>query len=604
MELSAPLAEPAGPRSSWTALRRVGPYLRPVRLPVGAAAAATLGALLCGLAIPLVTQRIVDGPLSTRDAGAAVRPILLVGVLGTAEAVLFYARRKLIARPTALVESRMRADLLAHLLRLPVSFHDRWPSGQLLSRAVGDLVVLRKFLAFAALFLVVNSVTVLVGLGVLFLIDPWLALVGLASAAPLLLVSYFYETRYKVAARATQDEGGHLATLVEETMLGIRVVRAYGQGRGRLALFRAQAERLRTAELRVVRIMAALSTALLVLPELGIAGQLGLGAVGVAHSTLTLGDLVAAVTVSTYLRWPTECIGWALAETSTAAAACDRYWEVRDTPPGLTDPVRPEPLVRPARGHLRLENVEFRHPGADRAVLRDVSLELRPGETVALVGATGSGKTTLAALVPRLADVTAGRVTVDGVDVRELRLADLRSVVGCAFDDPLLSSLTVRENVTLGAPEATDEAVWEALRVAGAADFVAALGPDALAVRIGEQGMSLSGGQRQRIALARAIVGRPALLVLDDPLSALDLHTEAEVEQALRRVLRGSTALVVAHRPNTARMADRVVLLEGGRITARGTHRELLTTSAAYRALMAVQPRPAGDARDDGAVLR
>ncbi|MBW8094128.1 ABC transporter ATP-binding protein, partial [Streptomyces hygroscopicus subsp. hygroscopicus] len=223
----------------------------------------------------------------------------------------------------------------------------------------------------------------------------------------------------------------------------------------------------------------------------------------------------------------------------------------------------------------------------------------RPGETVALVGATGSGKTTLAALVPRLADVTSGRVTVDGVDVRELRLADLRSVVGCAFDDPLLSSLTVRENVTLGAPEATDEAVWEALRVAGAADFVAALGPDGLAVRIGEQGMSLSGGQRQRIALARAIVGQPALLVLDDPLSALDLHTEAEVEQALRRVLRRSTALVVAHRPNTARMADRVVLLEDGRITAQGTHRELLTSSAAYRALMAVEPRPAGDTPDE-----
>ncbi|MGK7235746.1 ABC transporter ATP-binding protein [Streptomyces hygroscopicus] len=463
--------------------------------------------------------------------------------------------------------------------------------------------MLRKFLAFAALFLVVNSVTVLAGLGVLFLIDPWLALVGLAGAAPLLLVSYFYETRYKVAARATQDEGGHLATLVEETMLGIRVVRAYGQGRGRLALFRTQAERLRTAELRVVRIMAALSTALLVLPELGIAGQLGLGAVGVANSTLTLGDLVAAVTVSTYLRWPTECIGWALAETSTAAAACDRYWEVRDTPPGLTDPAHPKPLVRPARGHLRLEHVEFRHPGADRPVLREVSLELRPGETVALVGATGSGKTTLAALVPRLADVTSGRVTVDGVDVRELRLADLRSVVGCAFDDPLLSSLTVRENVTLGAPEATDEAVWEALRVAGAADFVAALGPDGLAVRIGEQGMSLSGGQRQRIALARAIVGQPALLVLDDPLSALDLHTEAEVEQALRRVLRRSTALVVAHRPNTARMADRVVLLEDGRITAQGTHRELLTSSAAYRALMAVEPRPAGDT-PDGVVVR
>ncbi|GAA2253945.1 ABC transporter ATP-binding protein [Streptomyces amakusaensis] len=585
-------------------LWRLAPYLRPVRLPVAGAIGAALAALLCGLAIPLVTQRIIDGPLHDGDMGAAIWLILLVAALGLAEALLFYGRRKLIARPTATVESRLRADLFGHLLRLPVSFHDRWQSGQLLSRTVNDLIILRKFLAFAAVFLFVNSVTLVVGLAVLFSIDPLLAAVGLASAAPLLLASYLFETRYKVAAREAQDQAGHFTTTVEETMLGVRVIRSYGQSGSRLRAFRAQAQRLRHAEVRVLRIMAALSTALLILPELGIAGQLALGGVGIADGSLTLGDLVAAVTVSTYLRWPTECIGWALAETSTAAAACDRYWEIRDTPPDLADPRRPRPPVRPACGHLRLEGVRFTHPGSDRPVLRGIDLELHPGETLALVGATGSGKTTLAGLVPRLSDVTSGRVTLDGVDVRDMRLADLRAVVGCAFEDPMLSSLTIRENVTLGAPGASDAEVREALRISHSLEFVDAFGPEALDLRLGEQGLSLSGGQRQRLALARAIVGRPALLVLDDPLSALDLHTEAEVEQALHHVLSHTTALVVAHRPNTARMADRVALLADGRIAALGTHRELLESSDHYRSLMSVSPHWTAGAADGEVMSR
>ncbi|MFH8983927.1 ABC transporter ATP-binding protein [Streptomyces varsoviensis] len=583
-------AAPRRSGSSFTALWRLGPYLRPVGVPVAGAAAATLAALLCGLTIPLVTQRIIDGPLTNGRTGQAIWLILLVAALGAAEAGCFYGRRKLIARPTALVESRMRADLFRHLLRLPIGFHEHWQSGQLLSRAVNDLVTLRKFLAFAAVFLVVNSLTLLVGLALLFSIEPSLALVGLCSFAPLLLVSFFFETRYKAAAREVQDQTGHFTTIVEETMLGIRVLRSFGQGRARARVFRDQARLLRRGEMRIVRIMAALSTALLILPELGIAGQLALGGTGIAHGTLTLGDLVAAVTVSTYLRWPTECIGWALAETSTAAAACDRYWEIRDTEPDITDPPRPRPAAQPVRGALRFENVSFQHPGADRPVLRGVDLEIRPGETLALVGATGSGKTTLAGLVPRMADVSAGRITVDGVDIRELALTELRTIVGCAFEDPMLSSLTIRDNVALGAPDATDDEIRAALRTASAEEFVDALGPDGLGTRIGEQGLSLSGGQRQRLALARAIVGRPALLVLDDPLSALDLHTEAEVERALRRVLRNSTALVVAHRPNTARMADRVAVLADGRIAALGTHRELLDSSAHYRSLMSVTP--------------
>ncbi|MGW1076158.1 ABC transporter ATP-binding protein [Streptomyces sp. NPDC002537] len=579
------------PGSSLASLRRLAPYLKPVRRPVAGAVAATLGAQLCGLGIPLVVQRIIDGPFTTRDYGRLPWLILLVAALGGAEALLFYARRKLVARPTALVEARMRADLLGHLLRMPVAFHDRWQTGQLLSRAVNDLVTLRKYLAFAALFLVVNTVTLVVGLVLLFTITPMLALVGLCSAAPLLLVSYFYETRYKLVARRVQDQSGDLTTIVEETMLGMRLLKSFGRTRVRTRLFHDQARLLRDSELRIVRIMAALSAAVLILPELGIAGLLAVGTAGIIHDSLTLGDLVAAITISTYLRWPTECIGWALSETSTAASACDRYWELRDSVPAITDPPHPAAAARPARGHLRFENVHFRYPGAPRSLLRGIDLEVRPGETMALVGATGSGKTTLTALVPRLIDVTSGRVTVDGTDVRDLPLADLRAHIGCAFEDAMLSSASIRENVVLGAPGAPGSEVREALRIASAEEFTDALRPDGADTRIGEQGLSLSGGQRQRLALARAVLGRPALLVLDDPLSALDLHTEAEVEKALRGVLTEATALVVAHRPNTARMADRVAVLADGRITAVGTHHELLTTCPHYRALMAA-PEP------------
>jgi ATP-binding cassette subfamily B protein len=327
------------------------------------------------------------------------------------------------------------------------------------------------------------------------------------------------------------------------------------------------------------------------LPESAIAVVLGLGAWGVAAGSLTIGTLVAAVTVMTYLYWPIASLGWLLAEASNAAAATRRYWEVRDVESAIVDPPDPLPLPRPVRGALELRGVRFRYPGTDREVLSGVDLALHPGETMALVGATGSGKTTLTALVTRLHDVTGGAVLLDGVDVRRLRLADLRTAVATAFEDPVLISASVRENVLLGSPgfsnnQTRDEQVWEALRVASADGFVAAL-PWGLDTRIGEQGMSLSGGQRQRLALARAVVGHPPVLVLDDPLSALDVHTEAEVEAALRRVLGGVTALVVAHRPSTVQLADRVALLDGGQITAVGAHAELLATVPEYRRLLA-----------------
>lgn len=565
-------------------LRRLWPYVRPHRARMAVVVSATMLAMLCGLGIPLLTQRIVDGPIQNKQTELLPWLILGVLVLGISEATLFYVRRKVVARPAAEVEARMRFDLYQHLQRLQVSFHDRWQSGQLLSRGTNDLTTVRRFVAFAVVFLIVNSTVVLIGLGIIAALSPWLLIVSLCGALPLIVISYFFEKKFKVVARRAQDQAGDLTTTVEESVLGIRVLKAFGRGPELEKRFLAQARDLRATELEKISILASLWSVLIVLPELSIAGMLGVGAIGIVNGAMTVGTLIAAVAVSAYLRWPIDSIGWLLAETNQAASALERYWEVIDSPVTITSPAKPAPLPTPLRGHVRFEGVRFAFEDG-KEVLSGVDLDLRPGETVALVGATGSGKTTLTALVPRLADVTGGRVTIDGVDVRDLALEDLRRVVGTAFEEPVLFSASVTENVGLGVPDVSEAAVREALRVAKAEEFVDAL-PWGLATRIGEQGLSLSGGQRQRLALARAVVGRPAVLVLDDPLSALDVHTEAEVEAALRRVLHGVTALVVAHRSSTVQLADRVAMLAGGRITAIGTHRELLETNEDYRRLL------------------
>ena len=566
-------------------LRRLLPYVRPHRAALIGSGVAALTATLAGLAIPLVTRAIVDGPVARGELDTL--PWLVLGVLafGALEAGLILLRRLLVAGPANQVEATMRADLYAHLQRLPVSFHDRWASGQLLSRATSDLTTIRWFVMFSGIFLVVNALTVVVGVGVLVWLSPWLGLVIAVIAGPLTVTTLALERRYSRAARRSQDQVGDLATVVEESVLGVRVLKSLGRGRRLTARFVADARGLRGTELTKVRLLAALWTVVVLVPEGAIAVILGLGAYGVADGTLTLGTLVAAATVVTYLYWPVESLGWLLAEASNAAGATVRFFEVRDIPPAITDPPRPVALGA-VRGELVLEGVRFRYPGAERETLRGVDLVVRPGETMALVGATGSGKTTLTALVTRLHDASGGRVLVDGVDVRDVALRELRRVVATAFEDPVLISASVRENVALGQPDAPDDQVWAALRVASADGFVAAL-PWGLSTRIGEQGLSLSGGQRQRLALARAVLGRPPVLVLDDPLSALDVHTEAEVEAALRRVLGGVTALVVAHRPSTVQLADRVAMLRDGVIAAVGTHRELLAANPEYRALLA-----------------
>ncbi|MGY4974681.1 ABC transporter ATP-binding protein [Streptomyces nigrescens] len=597
-------------RSAVRSLLRLWPFARPVRARLFTAAFVAVLASCVSLVIPLVLKWLVDGPVAERDPGGAWLGGAYLLLLGLAEALLFGLRRWLVARPLAGVEAAMREALYRHVQRLPVSFHDRWSSGQLLSRGTTDLQLLRMFLAFPLTFLLVNGVTILVG-GALLLAQRWsLGLVLLAPVLPLMMLCSVFEAKYGRAARRTQDQLGDLTTVVEESVLGIRIIKGFGRHRSQADAFRKLTRALRTSELRKARLLAWIWGCNTTLPELAIGAALVLGTLQVADGVLSAGTLVAFLSTALALRWPVESIGFLLAMSNEAATATDRYFEVLDEPavdaPGreaaavavaaaATDtPAQDATAVdaparaAPAPPGLVFSGVQFRYPDAppdSPPLLRDITLHIRPGETMALVGATGSGKTTLTALVPRLYDPTAGRISLDGRDLATLGREEVRALVAVAFEEPTLFSATAAENVLMGGEDVQESDFRRALEVAQADGFVDAL-PEGGATQVGEQGLSLSGGQRQRLALARAVVGRPRFLILDDPLSALDVHTEALVEAALRQVLATTTALVVAHRPSTVLLADRVALLSGGRITAVGTHHALLRDHPEYATLM------------------
>ncbi|WP_251095011.1 ABC transporter ATP-binding protein [Streptomyces sp. Caat 7-52] len=580
-------------RSAVRTLLRLWPYVRPVRARMCTAALVAIVASCTGLVIPLVLKWMVDGPVADRDPSGVWLGALYLLALGVAEAVLFGIRRWLVARPLSQVEAEMRAALYRRLQRLPVAFHDRWASGQLLSRATTDLMLLRQFLAFPLTFLLVNGVTIVIGVAIMLVQDWVLGLVILAPAIPVMWTCAVFERRYAQVTRRAQDQVGDLTTVVEESVLGIRIVKGFGRHRSQVRAFHELAAVLRGTELRKARLLAVIWGVIVALPELAIGAALVLGAVRVADGGLSAGTLVAFLSTALALRWPVDSIGFLLAMSQEAATATERYFEVMDEAPetdtdGAAAGAADGPPPTAARAGLRFEGVRFRYPDAPPdapPVLAHIDLHIRPGESMALVGATGSGKTTLTALVPRLHEVTAGRITLDGVDITAVPREELRAKVAVAFEEPTLFSAGVGENVLMGAGDGATAADLDRALAVAQAGFVHTL-PQGTGTRVGEQGLSLSGGQRQRLALARAVVGRPRFLVLDDPLSALDVHTEAAVEAALRQVLADTTALIVAHRPSTVLLADRVALLSGGRIAAVGTHQELLRTNPEYAYLM------------------
>ncbi len=570
---------PASVRSLW----RLRGYLRPHVGTLSIMMGTALVGVGLSIAIPLVTKAMIDGPITDKEIGPVLPLGLLALALGVVEAALIFWRRWVQSTTVLSVETVMRHDLYVRLQQLPMAFHGHWQSGQLLSRVTTDLSSIRRFFGFGMLFLIINVVQ-LVAVTVVLLNMYWpLGLVVAVTAIPIVALSNRFERRYVVISRQVQDEQGDLATLAEEGAVGIRVIRSFGRSEYVSEHYEGGARQLYGTSMDKVRLSAKFWTFLEVIPNIAVVVVLLLGAVGVGRGDLTPGTLVAFITLMLSLVWPIAALGYILAMAQEAMTAAARINEIFDTEPSIVDGGRR--LERP-RGHLRLEGVGFAFPDEpDRPVLHDVNLEVAPGETVAIVGATGSGKTTLTALVPRLYDVTAGRVTIDGVDVRELDLASLRSVVATAFEEPTLFSMSARENLTLGRADAGEEEVLEAIEVAQAG-FIHDL-PWGLDTRIGEQGMSLSGGQRQRLALARAVLARPRVLVLDDTLSALDVHTEKLVEDALRRVLADATGIVVAHRASTVLLADKVALLQDGTITHVGRHSDLLAEVPAYRELLA-----------------
>jgi len=594
---------PVTPQRTGTArsLARLYEFARPAlpRLIVGTTA--SLLSNIVALSIPQVLRVIVDGPLADGNRAQLIPVVLVVFGLGVLEAMLFALRRFFALVPTTFVESRMRNAFYTKLQDLPIAFHDRWASGQLLSRMMSDLGLIRRWLAFGIILLVVNVLTVIIGFIFLVSISWVLGVIFIICSAPLWIFSYKFEAKYSEISRRSQDQSGDLATTVEESVHGIRVLKAFGRGRHALLNFGKQADELRQTEISKARAIGGIWLWIVLVPDVTFAIGLFAGIVLAVNGEISVGSLVAFFATATVLRFPVDSIGFLLSMTFDARTATDRYFEVMDSTNTITDPEAPATIGAPL-GRLEFEGVHFRYqdaPEGQRDLLDGINLVVEPGETMAVVGLTGSGKTTLTALATRLYDVTGGRVLLDGVDVRDLSREQLRTHIAMAFEDATLFSASVRENVLMGRPDAGELELEKALAIAQAG-FVHDL-PDGLDTTIGEEGLSLSGGQRQRLALARAVAANPEVLVLDDPLSALDVDTEALVEEALREVLASTTALVVAHRPSTVALADRVALLEDGRVTAVGTHSELLATSEHYRYVIS-SLEPEGDP-SEGLVL-
>jgi ATP-binding cassette subfamily B protein len=597
------MTSPSPRLSTPRALLRLLEFARPVLPRLGFGALTALGAAVIALMIPIVLEQLVSGPIASGDTTAVVWGAVAVLVLGLLEALMVYLRRWLVLGPATLVEYDIRRTFYSRLQHLPVSFHDRWQSGQLLSRMMQDISLIRRWMAFGLILLVVNVLTVIIGAVLLYQWHWALATVFIVSGLPLWIQGFLFEKQYGTLTRLSQDQQGDLATSVEESVHGIRVLKAFGRGPHALHRFTRQAQTLRDTEMRKAGSIARIDFWLVFMPEVAFAVSLVLGILLASMGQIDVPQLLAYFAMATILRWPIESIGFFFAFTMDARTATDRIFEVFDAHNDITDPAQPVE-IRDPQGALAFENAHFRYQdagGAEPDLLNGIDLAVRPGETMALVGLTGSGKTTLTTLPTRLYDVTGGRVTIDGVDVRDLRLVDLRRIIATAFEDATLFSASVRDNVLLGrddldpgSPEA-ERVLREALAVAQAA-FVDDL-PLGVDTMIGEEGLSLSGGQRQRLALARAVAARPAVIVMDDPLSALDVDTEERVQQELRRVLAGTTALIVAHRPSTVALADRVALLEGGRITAIGTHAELMASSSHYRSVISSFEREEAEER-------
>jgi ATP-binding cassette subfamily B protein len=542
------------------------------------------------VAIPGLVSRAIDQAIVPGDRQALLHWTVAIAVAAVLAALFTGLRRYWAFRESRTVERVLRDRLFAHAQRLHFGFHDRTQTGDLMSRANTDLQQIQNVVVLIPLT-ISNAVTVAAVTVILVTVDPFLTLLALGSLPLLNVAGQRFSARLHPSVLGIQQESAQLASVVEETVSGVRVVKGFGAEQIQAARLGAEADDLYEVSMEAARVRARFLPAMELLPNLGLVFVLGYGGHQVVAGSLSLGALVAFNVYVALLIWPLRMLGMIIAQGQRAAASGDRVHEVLATEPAIAEPARPVHLpVAVDGGHaglgaVRFDDVAFGYEDGPQ-VLDRFDLVIEPGESVALVGATGSGKTTVARLLPRFYDVDRGSLCLDGVDVREVPLVELRRAVSLVFEDTFLFSATIAENIAFADPDAADDQIHRAARLAGAHGFISAL-PDGYATEVGERGFSLSGGQRQRLAIARAILADPRVLILDDATSAVDPTKEHEIRDAMAEVMRGRTTLVIAHRPATIALADRVVLIGDGRVVAAGRHSELLVTSAAYREVLA-----------------
>ncbi|MGH3092879.1 MAG: ABC transporter ATP-binding protein, partial [Gaiellaceae bacterium] len=554
-----------------TFVRLLG-FLRPYRWSLAASVVLAVGSQGAGMAIPALTGLVIDDAIANRDERELVFLVSLVAVAGLARGLFLMGRRFIAGRQALGVEFDMRNALYTHLLRLSWGFYDRHQTGQLMSRATVDLQGVRFFLGYGLIFFGQHILTIVAVTAILFVYDWELALIALAITPVLVAVAYFYSRASHPILKDVQQRLGDMTTVAEESIVGVNVVKAFAQESREEAKFEGRSEAVFDQSLRATRQRAFYVPVLSFLPLLTQAAVLLAGGHRVVNGNLSLGAFIAFNVYVLMLVMPLRMLGMWIGQAQRAAASGERIFEILDEPEEVADSPDATPLP-PGDGRLRFEDVTFGYD-AERPVLREIDLEIEPGTTVALIGHTGSGKTTLTALVPRFYDVQQGRVLLDLADVRNVRLADLRRAIGIVSQDPFLFSATVRENIAFGAPGASEEEIVRAARMAQADEFIREL-PEGYDTVIGERGITLSGGQRQRLAIARAILVDPRVLVLDDATASVDATTEARIRLGLREAMRGRTTLIVAHRLSTISLADEIVVLDHGRVSARGTREEL-----------------------------
>jgi ATP-binding cassette subfamily B protein len=570
---------PERPPYRRTFVRLLG-FLRPYTWSLVVSVFLAVGSQGAQIALYAVTGRVIDSAIRPHDRHALWTLIAIILVLGAAKAVFMVGRRFISGRQALGVEFDMRNALYSRLLRLSFGFYDRHQTGQLMSRATVDLQSVRFFLGYGLIFFFQHILTIVSVTAVMFVYEWRLAVVALAITPVLVALAYRYSHISHPTLRDVQQKMADVATVAEENIVGVHVVKAFAQEPQEQAKFARRSEAVFGQSVRANRQRAFYVPLISFVPLLAQGAVLLVGGRMVAHGSLSLGDFFAFNFYVTMLVMPLRSLGMWIGQAQRATASGERIFEVIDEPEEVAE--RPDARELPGGdGRIRFENVSFAY-AEGRPVLEDVNLDVEAGRTVALIGHTGSGKTTLTALVPRFYDVAGGRVTIDGADVRDVTLTSLRGAIGVISQDPFLFSTTVRENIAFGAADATIEQVQEAARLAQAHEFIERL-PDGYETVIGERGITLSGGQRQRVAIARALVVDPRILILDDATASVDATTEARIRLGLRQAMRGRTTLIIAHRLSTIALADEVVVLEEGRVAARGRHDELLEASSVYR---------------------